>query len=128
MSSNPAIPPPNPEPQIVGRPCAPDQLGEIVVEFSEVQPELTGGLAAFQARLVYPAEDRRAGTEGTVVVAFVVGLDGRACDASIRRSLKPGLDRAAVTALEESTFSAARQDGRPCAARMLLPARFSLQE
>lgn len=126
LSADPVIPPRPPDPVIVGRACTPDQLGAGALEFSEVSADLIGGLSGLQARLVYPDADRRAGTEGTVVLRFVVGLDGQACNTSIARPLSPGLDAASVAALEASTFTPGRQNGQPVALRMSLPVRFTL--
>ena len=48
-----------------------------VLEVAEVQPELIGGLDGLRDRLVYPDLQARAGVQGTAVVQFVVGTDGR---------------------------------------------------
>ncbi|HEX8299776.1 MAG TPA: energy transducer TonB [Rubricoccaceae bacterium] len=104
----------------------PAVIGQGVLEFSEVSPELVGGLSALWERIVYPEADRLAGTEGTVVIQFVVGIDGRACDPTVVRSLSPGLDRAAFVAIQEAEFTPGRQGGQPVAVRSSLPFQFSL--
>ena len=95
-----------------------------VLEFSEVSPEIIGGLGALQALLVYPEADRLAGTQGTVVVQFVVEPNGLACEPAVARSVSPGLDRAAFVAVQEVRFTPGRQNGRAVAVRMSVPVRF----
>ena len=48
------------------------------LDFSDVTPEIVGGLAGLQQSIVYPAADRDAEREGMVVVRFVVTTAGEA--------------------------------------------------
>ncbi|HEX8298812.1 MAG TPA: energy transducer TonB [Rubricoccaceae bacterium] len=98
------------------------------LEFSEVTPELIGGLAAFQRTIVYPAADREAGNEGLVVVRFIVRDDGIPVAVEVARSASPGLDSAAVTAVRAARFVPGRQDGQTVNVRMALPVRFRISD
>jgi TonB family protein len=55
----------------------------------------------------------RGGILGTVAVQGVVGTDGRLHDTSIRRSLSPPNDIAALDVLKEWKFEPAKKDGKP---------------
>ncbi len=48
----------------------------------------------------YTTQAKHAGIQGVVLLTVVIGLDGRASDIHVSRSLDPGLDRNAVGALE----------------------------
>ncbi len=91
-----------------------------------VAPGIVDGLEAIQSSLIYPEFDRRHGVQGTVTIRFVVGLDGRACDTEVARSVSESLDQAALTAVEQARYTVGRQDGRPVAVRMTVPLRFTL--
>lgn len=81
--------------------------------------------ARFQPAPDYPAELRRDGVEGEVVVAFEVDREGRVVSA---RAV--GGDRAfaaaAVRAVLRWRFEPGRSEGRPVAFRMTVPVGFSL--
>jgi len=51
--------------------------------------------------------------EGTVVLWLVVGVDGKAADICIERSLGYGLDEKAVEAVRSWKFDPAKRDGKP---------------
>ncbi|MEM0964435.1 MAG: TonB family protein, partial [Bacteroidota bacterium] len=67
-----------------------------VFEVAEVQPELIGGLAALQERVVYPSMAREAGIEGQVVVQFIVDEEGNVTDPVVLRSPADILSQAAL--------------------------------
>ena len=112
------------DPVPVGRACTPEAIGRGMIEFSEVSPVLIGGLAALWKHIEYPEADRLAGTEGTVVLRFVVGLDGWACDPAVARGVSSRLDAAAMEAIQRVRFTPGRQNGQPVAVRMSVPVRF----
>ena len=75
----------------------------------------------------YPAEARRLREEGVVVISVEIGADGRASDATLKRSSGfPLLDEAAVEAVRRWTFVPARAGGVAVASRVDVPVRFSL--
>ncbi len=116
------VPPPPPAPPSAGQSApAPD-----IFQVAEVQPQLVGGLAALQARVVYPQEARDAGIEGQVVVQFVVNEQGRVQDAVVLRSPDEMLSRAALEAVNGSEFVPGRQRGEPVKVRFAVPVTFRL--
>ena len=70
----------------------------------ELMPELAGGMDAFRARIKYPAAARAAQVEGTVLVRFHVGPDGRPTRLGIVRSPDARLDAEALRVIRESRF------------------------
>lgn len=62
----------------------------------------------------YPAMAQRLGEEGTVVLKFLVGIDGAVVDSQVESSSgHPKLDEAARAALGGCRFKAGTVDGRP---------------
>jgi len=60
---------------------------------------------------VYPAEAKKAGISGVVVVKVLVDLEGNVEKTEILRSIA-GLDEAALEAAKQFTFSPGKQQGR----------------
>lgn len=94
----------------------------------EVQPELVGGLSGLQERLAYPEAARTDGSEGIVVVEFVVAGDGSVTDAAVLRSPDSRLAEAALEAVRASEFTPGRVGGEPVPVRFALPVTFRLSE
>ncbi len=92
------------------------------LDFATVMPEIIGGPEAI--RLEYPDFERRRGIEGRVVVRFVVDEQGDVSEAEVLRGVGPGLDAAALAALNRLSFTPARQNGQPARVRMTLTFRF----
>lgn len=62
----------------------------------------------------YPSSSERLGEQGTVVLQFLVGADGRVIDSRVQSSSGyPRLDQAAREALGRCKFTAGTVDGRP---------------
>ncbi len=97
-----------------------------IFEVVEEKPELIGGLAALQGRVVYPEMARRAGIEGKVFVQFVVDEKGVVTEAYGVRCPDPLLCEAGIQAVRESRFTPGRQDGVPVKVRFTLPIDFKL--
>ena len=97
-----------------------------VFDVAEVMPELVGGLPALAAAIVYPADARAEGAEGTVVVQFVVLEDGSVTEAEATRSPDARLSRAAVEAVRQMRFVPGRQRGRVVKVRYAVPVTFRL--
>jgi len=75
----------------------------------------------------YPDGLRRAGVSGQVQLQFIVGIDGRVDEGSVRVvvSSHPGFMLSALQALRGSRFKPARRGGRPTAALVQQTIRFS---
>lgn len=86
--------------------------GDIEIDSTQVftsveqVPEFPGGLEKFGAYLgravKYPAEARENGTQGRVIVTFVVERDGALSDIKVTRGIGSGCDEEAVRVLENS--------------------------
>ena len=72
---------------------------------------------------VYPDDFSRAGPDVTVVVAVLVGKDGRVRDVRVTKSI-PMLDDAAVAAVKQYEFRPARRGQRPVAMWTFARVRF----
>ncbi len=94
-----------------------------MLDFSEVSPDLIGGIEGIQSRVVYPDYERDRGIEGMVTVRFVVEPTGVVCGAEVARSVSLGLDREALDAVRQSRFMPGRQNGAPVAVRHSLLVR-----
>jgi TonB family protein len=81
-----------------------------------------------QVSPVYPPALKRAGVEGTVMVAFVVQANGEVRDVRAVRSTDPLLAQAAVNAIKGWKFAPATKDGGAVATATELPVKFRLTE
>ena len=125
----PPVPPPDsalarPE----GTPEPPPPREPEFFEAVEQMPELVGGLAALQRRIVYPEHAYNAGVEGRVFVQFVVDERGAPYDVRVVRGIGAGCDEAAIEAIRASRFVPGRQRGRPVKVQMTLPVTFRLDD
>ncbi len=111
-------PPSPPEP-----PPAPPPTND-PLDFSEVSPVLIGGIERLQQSIRYPDFECRARIEGRVIVRYVVGADGRASNVEVVRSVSPGLDRAAIQAVQRARFEPGKQNGQAVQVRQTLPITF----
>lgn len=102
------------------------QTRQAALEFSEVQPQVKGGLGAYYINIDYPEAARNAGIEGRLVLAFVVEKDGTSSQVSLLKPLHPLLDSAAVRALRRTRFIPGEQNGELVRVKMRLPVRFQI--
>ena len=114
-------------PAVVAAQTAPPDADR-VYEAAEVQPELVGGLAALQAQATYPEAARLAGTEGQVVVQFVVDEGGAVRDPVVLGAPDSLLAAAAVEAVRASSFTPGTVGGEPVRVRFAVPVRFVLRD
>lgn len=75
----------------------------------------------------YTPEAKDAGIEGVVILAIIVGTDGRPRDIRVKKSLDPVLDRNAVAALGGWRFQPAARRGKPVAVRATVEINFRLK-
>ena len=90
----------------------------------EKQPEIIGGIKAFQENVTYPKECKDAKIEGRVVVQFIVNKQGDVEDPNIIRGIGGGCDEAALQAVKQTKFKPGQQRGKPVRVQMSLPVRF----
>ncbi len=74
----------------------------------------------------YSEEARKAKYQGVVVLAVVVGPDGKAHDPRIQRSLGMGLDEKAMEKIKEWKFEPAKKDGKAVAVLVSIEVSFHL--
>ncbi|MBI4607505.1 MAG: energy transducer TonB [Candidatus Rokubacteria bacterium] len=116
---------PSPGPGVAGR------SGELVNAGASVgaaagPSTLPGG--GYQLLPAYPEGARLSGAEGTTSLRIRVLEDGSVGEVIVARSAgHPGLDQAAVDAVQRWRFEPARRGGRPVAVRVSLPVRFRLE-
>ncbi|WP_183566827.1 energy transducer TonB [Mucilaginibacter sp. SP1R1] len=97
----------------------------------EQVPEFPGGLDKFGAYLGrairYPAVARENGTQGRVIVTFVVEKDGSLTDIKVTRGIGSGCDEEAVRVLKASPkWKPGIQNGRPVRVQYSVPISFTL--
>ena len=89
-----------------------------------------GGVSApkpiFSPDPEYSEEARKAKYQGTVVLALVVGPDGRPRDMKVLRSLGLGLDEKALEAVKNWRFEPAVKDGKPVSVQISVEVDFRL--
>ena len=76
-------------------------------------PKPEGGDEAIQRQVEYPSRARLKGTEGVVIVQFVVEADGSASDIQVVQGIGDGCDEAAVRAIRRISFEPATLNGEP---------------
>jgi periplasmic protein TonB len=74
----------------------------------------------------YSEEARKAKYQGTVILAVVVGPDGRVHDPRVQRSLGMGLDEKAIETIRQWKFDPAKKDGQPVAVAISIEVNFHL--
>ena len=101
--------------------------------FKEVDqlPEYPGGQTAmyqFMAEnLKYPSAAREKGIEGTVVVSYIVNVDGSISNPEILRGIGGGCDEEAIRIVKAfPTWSPGIKDGKKVRTEMRLPIRYKL--
>lgn len=94
----------------------------------ERMPELIGGLAQLQSKIVYPEIARLAGIEGRVMVQFIIDEEGRVHNPVVVRGIGGGADEAAIEAVRQARFTPGMQRGQPVKVRYTLPITFRLSQ
>jgi len=74
----------------------------------------------------YTDEARRLKQQGNVVLACVVGADGRVHDARVQRALGLGLDEKAIEAVRRWKFEPSRYNGKPVAVKIMVEVNFRM--
>lgn len=113
------VPVPAPEPTKL-------EAQHAVLEFSEQQPHIVGGLSAYYLNIRYPQAAIDAGVEGRLILSFVVEPDGSASQIEVLKPLHPLCDSSAVQALRHTRFMPGQQNGHSVRVRMRLPVQFKI--
>lgn len=104
-----------------------------IFDHSEIMPSYKGGVGAMvkflSSKMRYPAVARRIGTQGTVFVQFVIGMDGNVIQAKVIKGISKECDAEALRVISMMpTWNPGLQGGNPVMVRMVLPIKFQLQE
>jgi protein TonB len=76
----------------------------------------------------YSDEGREKKVEGEVFLDFVVGVDGRAHDVHVTKSLGSGLDEKSIEAVQRWTFKPGTLEGSPVAVKLRGMVSFHVQK
>ena len=107
---------------------------EPVFEVVEQMPEFPdGGMAGlmeyFKKNLRYPEEAKKAGTQGRVVVQFLINKNGAISDASVLRSVDRLLDAEAVRLVRSMPkWKPGMQKGKAVTVKYTVPVLFKLED
>jgi protein TonB len=106
------------------------QAQEIATNVDEM-PSPPGGMEGFTQymikNLTYPTAAREAGTQGMVVLTFVVTAEGKVEAVEVLLGIGHGCDEEAVRVITHSgTWTPGKKDGKGVATRMNLPVNFKL--
>ncbi|HIZ90633.1 MAG TPA: TonB family protein [Candidatus Bacteroides merdavium] len=107
---------------------------ESVFEVVEQMPEFPdGGMAGlmeyFKKNLRYPEEAKKAGTQGRVVVQFLINKNGAISDASVLRSVDRLLDAEAVRLVRSMPkWKPGMQKGKAVTVKYTVPVLFKLED
>ena len=103
-----------------------------IFEVVENMPDFPGGQAALMQYLAknikYPTIAQENGTQGRVIVQFVVNKDGSIVDAKVVRSVDPYLDKEALRVINTMPkWKPGMQRGKPVRVKFTVPVMFRLQ-
>lgn len=106
---------------------------EYTLEFEvmESYPNPAGGMIGWKQylsmNLRYPTQARRLGIEGSVILAFIVNIEGNLEDIEVLGDIGGGCAEEAVRVVSDSPrWEPGKQRGRPVRTRMRLPIKFKL--
>jgi protein TonB len=77
-----------------------------------------------QVAPAYPAELRKAKTEGVVTLLFLLSEEGRVEDARVENSSRPEFEKPALDAIRKWRFRPGMKDGQPVRTYLRMPMRF----
>jgi TonB family C-terminal domain len=105
---------------------------ETIFEIVEKMPEFPGGQAALMQYLSknirYPTIAQENGTQGRVIIQFVVNRDGSVVDPVVVRSVDPYLDKEALRVISTMPkWNPGQQRGKAVRVKYTVPVQFRLQ-
>ncbi len=117
-----------PEPSAVAAtgPEAPPK--EVPVAEPKIEPPRFGAAYLDNPSPAYPAQSRRLGEEGRVLLRVLVSEDGNADTVQVETGSGSGrLDQAALEAVKKWRFIPAKRNNQPISAYVIVPIKFSLE-
>lgn len=105
---------------------------QTIFEVVENMPDFPGGMPALMQYLAknikYPTIAQENGTQGRVIVQFVVNKDGSIVDPKVVRSVDPYLDKEAIRVISTMPkWKPGMQRGKPVRVKYTVPVMFRLQ-
>ncbi|MCD8261432.1 MAG: energy transducer TonB, partial [Bacteroides sp.] len=105
---------------------------EEIFQVVEQMPEFPGGMAALMTwlskNIKYPIIAQENGTQGRVIVQFVVNRDGTIVDPVVAKGVDPYLDKEALRVIAAMPkWSPGMQRGKAVRVKFTLPVQFKLQ-
>lgn len=101
-----------------------------IIIFAEVQPKPVGGLENFyrtiSKNIKYPTVARKIGTEGKVLVEFVVDRKGNATQIKLLKGIGSGCDEEAMRVIALPKWEPGKQRGKSVNVKMVMPVNFRL--
>lgn len=102
-----------------------------VYQVVEKMPEFPGGkqrlLNWVMKNIQYPAEARRKGVQGRVVITFVINKNGKAVEPLIVQSVDPLLDKEAIRLINSMPkWEPGEEKGEPVRVKFTMPINFRL--
>lgn len=99
----------------------------------EQVPEFPGGITAFGQFLAknirYPADSRKKGNQGRVIITFVVEKDGALSNVRIARGVAPDIDAEALRVMKQSpNWKPGIQNGHPVRVAYTVPISFTMDK
>lgn len=97
----------------------------------EEMPEFEGGMGAMQKfiakSIVYPRQASQMGTEGRVIVSFVINSLGEVQNPEVVKGIGGGCDEEALRVIKlMPKWKAGKQNGRPVKVKFTVPIKFTL--
>jgi protein TonB len=117
---------------IASSPIIEESVKEVDTVFFAVekQPEPANGFPSFyqylSKNLKYPKQAKKIGTEGKVIIEFIVNKNGELSDLKIISGIGSGCDDEALRVLALTKWAAGKQRGRPVRVKMVMPIYFKL--
>jgi TonB family protein len=107
--------------------------GQKTYTWIEAVPEFSGGIEAFYKflgrNIHYPAAARRNGTQGRVIISFIVEKDGTLSDVKASNRVGDGLDKEAVRVMKLSPpWKPGSQNGKPVRVAYSIPISFTISK
>lgn len=104
---------------------------EIVHDKVDEMPIPPGGMEGLTEYMIknlkYPKDARKAGTEGKVMVTFVVRADGSVSNSEILQGIGKSCDQEALRVVDNfGIWTPGKLDGKAVATQMTLPIQFKL--
>jgi len=110
--------------------AAPEPITETEAPLSGPPFKVGGAVTAPKAITMvdpeYTEQARKANLEGTILLSFIVDIDGRPKNIAVTRPLGAGLEQQAITAVRQWRFQPATKDGKPVPVEVTAEVSFHL--